>query len=473
MMCGQSTISQTVTPIEMEEVLQANRNTNWARRVEESGASRIDEDSRHIKTYTASGVFRFWFGYNFNWFNITLGMIGPLEYLLSTEKAVLMALLAVTCGSIPVGLVACLGPPSRLRTVIINRFIFGWIPAKALSFLVMTLLVGYSMVDIIAAGNLMSALMPESELGATLAIIILGCLAITIAVYGIDTLQTCQQWIWFPQLLAVCVLVGVFLLRIMDVPENGSTQPLADSPTAYVGYFSLIFSATLSYSMTAADCWVYCSANTPRNRLSFGTVGGLWASGAILIGLGIALGSVTRHIAGWETAYEKNPGELLKTVAPVGLPGTICVISFALGSIAGATGGMYGFALAVQSISGRLESVTRAKWTAIGGIVSLATAIAGKDSLVEVLQNFVAIDGYCVSVWITIFGWEHFLFRRGQYAWEKCDLREFMPKGYAASLAFAFGVTVAILSMAQAWYVGPIARLGVEDGINVRSYVRE
>ena len=55
------------------------------------------------------------------------------------------------------------------------------------------------------------------------------------------------------------------------------------------------------------------------------------------------------------------------------------------------------------------------KWTAISGIIALIYAVVGKDSLVELLQNFVAIVSYYVLVWLTISRLEYLMFKKNQY----------------------------------------------------------
>ena len=461
--------SSMVNTVEVEEERQTWSGMHHRADVEETGASRVDETSRYTDLHLSTRkVFQFWFGYNFNSFNIIIGMIGPVGYNLSAERALVTGLLAITLGSIPVGLVSCLGPQSGLRTMVINRFVFGWYPAKALSLLCTTLLVGFAELDIIASGNIISALTPGSKLAPVLAVIVLGCLAIAIACFGIAVLQSCEQWIWLPQLLAVASLAGAFIPRTPRTPSDESSHPAADSFAATVGFFSFVFSVVIGYSVTAADYWVFYPSTTSQKRLFAGTVGGLWCSSVVLAGFGIALGKATRENVRWKAAYEQGPGEVLRVIsAPLGLVGTLDCISFALGNEAAAAGGLYSQALAVQSLGGPLARQSRARLSAICGALGLTVAVAGRDSLVELLQNFVAVVGYWVSVWLTILGCDQLIFEKIRPSWSEWDHPSSMPKGYAASVAFVAGVGIAVLSMAETWYVGPIAKVGGDDGINV------
>ena len=81
-------------------------------------------------------------------------------YHLTGEQALLTALLAITARSVPIGIVACLGPQSGLRTMSINRFVISWIPTIVIVLFAVTLLIGYTELDIIASRNMISVVFP-------------------------------------------------------------------------------------------------------------------------------------------------------------------------------------------------------------------------------------------------------------------------------------------------------------------------
>ena len=463
----------SVTTVEMEEMPRPRSPTRLLTRIEdkieEKGATRISEEDRKVEHLSGFRTFLFWFGYDFNSFNITIGVIGSLNYMLNSETALLMALLAITCGSIPVGWISCLGPKSGLRTMLINRFVVGWYPAKALSVLCTLMLLIYTELDIVASANLVAALWPASQLAPIFAIFISGAFCIALAMFGVDVLQFWQQHIWFPQLLAVCTLAGTFISRAAHT-KSSRLQPEDTGDFAEaVRFFSFIFSAVTSYSVTAADYWVYYREDTSQKQLFLCTVGGIWSSSVILIGTGIGLGTIARGIPEWHAAFEQSPATLfVKVSSPLGALGSTCCLLLALGNLSFASGGMYSQALALQSIGGSLERISRAKCTAAGGSVALLAAIAARNSLVVVLQGSIAVIGYWVGVWLTILACECLTFSKVNYFWETWNEPKEMVKGYAASAAFLTGITIAILSMAEPWFVGPIAQLGGPKGINVR-----
>jgi purine-cytosine permease-like protein len=76
--------------------------------------------------------------------------------------------------------------------------------------------------------------------------------------------------------------------------------------------------------------------------------------------------------------------------------------------------------------------------------------------------------GYWVSIWMAITLEEHFIFhRKTSFNWAAWNDQKKLPLGIAALIAFLVGWVGAILSMAQVWYIGPIAKLVGEFGADV------
>lgn len=122
-------------------------------------------------------------------------------------------------------------------------------------------------------------------------------------------------------------------------------------------------------------------------------------------------------------------------------------------------------------ILGRLAArVPRSIWNTVAVIIYTVCALAGRDHLSEIFTNFLALMGYWVAIWIAITIEEHSIFRRSfsrGFDWDAWDKPGKLPYGLAALISFLVGWAGAILCMAQAWYIGPIARLVGEDGADV------
>ena len=59
---------------------------------------------------------------------------------------------------------------------------------------------------------------------------------------------------------------------------------------------------------------------------------------------------------------------------------------------------------------------------------------------------------------------EHFVFKARKYNISIWNSPELLPPGFAAVVAFCFGVFGAIMGMAQVWWIGPIGKhIGLPD----------
>ena len=195
---------------------------------EETGIERYDPERRRGQPRpTVLAILGFWFTLNLSTVNMTVGMLGPRRFSLPLHEVMIVASVAVTCGCIPVGLVACLGPRSGLRTMVINRFIVGWYLAKLVSLLNVLMVMGYTILDVIAAGNIMSALMPDVPVASTLAVVLLGILALAIATIGSAALHFLERWAWRPQLIAIAILIGA---TVPHLTEEDIVYATTESP---------------------------------------------------------------------------------------------------------------------------------------------------------------------------------------------------------------------------------------------------
>lgn len=436
--------------------------------VEEHGVCRVEDEDRINAQGPLQHAFHFWFGCSFSAVNMVVGMLAVTTFSLRPQEAALLCILATTAGCVPVGLVSCLGPVSGLRTMVMGRFATGWNLAKAVSSLNAIMLLGYSIIDVIMAGNISTALANEQDRWSSPTIILAVVGAVAVAFIGISAMHVLERVAWVPQLVAVAVLIGGMLPQLHGSRISFPPKSTIDNVSDRLGIFMLTLSSVVTWSTMAADYFVNLPKSTPRWRLVIGTATGLWVSSVIMLVVGIALGVGAVTIHEWNQAYTISPGALVvKAYEPLGVVGTICSVILSLGNLAPAAAGIYSQALAVQAMSRRLEKVRRPIWTLMSGVIVLVCALAGKDALGVVLQNFLAIVGYWVVVWLSLFAMEYCI-RRGRFDWRSASVKSAMPHGYASAAAFCVGFTVSMLSMAQIWATGPIAKAVRPEGADVR-----
>jgi purine-cytosine permease-like protein len=124
---------------------------------------------------------------------------------------------------------------------------------------------------------------------------------------------------------------------------------------------------------------------------------------------------------------------------------------------------IYSGALSIQQFAQPLSLIPRFIWTLIVFVAILLIGITGRKHLLVVLENFLSLLGYWNTAFFVILFTEHYWFRNGWYGFQNYDLESWntaskMPIGIAGFLAFAAGISGAVVGMDETWYIGPIAR---------------
>ena len=435
---------------------------------EARGVQRVEPHEAHAQTWKDHlQAFLMWISVNLAAVNITLGMLAPTVYYLSFRDAALCAVFGCFLGSLPVAYVATWGPLSGNRTMIFSRFTFGWWPSKLIVLLNLIVLLGYSLIDLVVAGQILSAISSNGHLSVVVGIIVVAIIGWIITTFGISIFHTYMRYAWLPQLIAISILYGV------SAPQFDLTTPTAGDPRTKIGnrvtFFSLCFSAAITYAGGAADYFVYYSPSTPRLPLFVVSLLGLVFSFsfALIVGIGLASG-VTANQA-YSTAYSMGQGNLLvEGFSSLHGFGKFLGVVIALGLIANTIYPTYSSGIDFQILGRTAQKVPRFIWNTVGVVIYTVCALAGRNHLSEIFTNFLALMGYWLAIWIAIILEEQIIFRRRTgYDWTVWNQQNKLPVGIAALIAFLVGWAGAILCMAQVWYIGPIARQVGDYGADV------
>ena len=205
---------------------------------------------------------------------------------------------------------------------------------------------------------------------------------------------------------------------------------------------------------------MYYPPHTSRWVLSTAILLGLVPSFAFAFILGIGLASGIATDPSYSTAYSISQGALLvEGFSSLHGFGKFCGVVITLGLIANLVPPTYSSGIDFQILGRYAAKVPRFIWNTFGVVVYTVCALAGRDSLSAIFQNFLALMGYWLAIWIAISLEEQLIFRRRRgYDWAVWDDRSKLPVGIAAFTAFLIGWAGAILCMAQVWYIGPIAK---------------
>jgi purine-cytosine permease-like protein len=288
-----------------------------------------------------------------------------------------------------------------------------------------------------------------------------------------------NRFAWIPQLLVLFIFIG------SAGPYFDPTTPSVGEPNIVaanrLSFFSLCVYVPNSWGAAASDFYVYYPEKTSKLKIFMMTLTGLWTSFTLVYMLGIGLASGLESNQAWADANTISTGALIVSgYGPLRDFGKFCAVIIALGVIANSIPGTYSAALGCQVMGRYGKAVPRWVWSCILILIELILALAGREYLLAIIGNFVALMGYWMEFMVFIVLIEHFWFRRANSIdWTKWEDKDYLPIGIAALVAFLLGWMGAILGMYQVWYTGPLATLSgpadvgmwVGIGFTVVSYI--
>ena len=360
----------------------------------------------------------------------------------------------------------------------------GYYPGKICVLLNMVIMVGYGMIDCVIGGQILSAV-AGGQMSIVVGIIIVALISWVVATFGMSVFHLYERfkqlgglctyycftdvhrWAWIPQLIVLMVLVGSAGPKFDTAFESqGDNITIAANR---LSFFSLSLSVSISWAASASDYYVYYPENTAKWKTFVMTLVGLNFSFSFVNLLGIGLASGIASNPSWSDAYAISSGALiLAGYEGLGGFGRFCGVVIALGVIANNIPGTYSSALGLQILSRYLERVPRWFLTCIIVVIYTVCALAGRDHLLTVLQNFLALMGYWLVIFVSIVLEEHLLFHwRSGFDWTAWKDWRRLPVGLAAFAAFLVGWAGAIVSMNQIYFSGPIAKMVGANGIDL------
>lgn len=128
---------------------------------------------------------------------------------------------------------------------------------------------------------------------------------------------------------------------------------------------------------------------------------------------------------------------------------------------------IYAVSVNCQLVCKPFEKVPRTIWSILIFAAILLISLLGRNSLLAVLQNFLALLGYWETSYFTILISEHWIFRSGRlsnYDVEAWDDPSRLPVGFAGLTAFLCGAAGWIVGMSETYYVGPLSSMIGEFG---------
>ena len=334
----------------------------------------------------------------------------------------------------------------------------GYWPAKLATLLNIVIMVGYATLACIISGQILSAVSGGS-MSIIVGIIIVTLISWAVAAFGMAIFHTYERYSWIPQVLVLFILVGSGGPHFDQNLQ--STGPSSAITAHRLSFFSLCLSVPLSWAGAGSDFYVYYPESTNKKLTFVMTLAGLTLSFVFVTLIGVGLASGVTNTPAWSDAYDISAGALiLAGFGDLHGFGKFCGVIVALGVISNNVPGTYAAALDVQVLGRYGKAIPRYLWVCVMVAIYFVCAIAGREHLFAIFQNFLALMGYWLIIFVSIVMEEHVIFRRSRgFDWTRWEDQKYLPLGIAALLAFLIGWAGAIIGMDQVWFVGPVASL--------------
>ena len=447
--------------------------TSWSLRIrsfcnklgaEANGIERIPPEAR--TNQPPWELFSLLFSANAEVSTLALGVLGPSVYFLGWWDSFLVVVFFNLLTAIPAALITGLGPRLGLRTMTIARYSFGWWPAKLMACINVITQLGWAIVNTLAAALVLYDVGDEN-LPLSVAVLILGLVSVVVGLFGYKMIHYWERVSWIIVMICLIIVAGFGGKSFVNTPWSSGTTEAANVLT----FGSAIAGYQFAWLPIAADYCTYMKEDMPPWKPVMWSYLGLAISQIFIELLGVAL-ALTVVDPAFANAYDiAGVGGLVgQCFEGYGTGargfGKFIEVILSFSAVAVVITNIYSLGLSTQVVSSWALKVPRLMWSLIGAVIFLACAIAGRDHLSEVLENFLLILAYILTPFISVLGLEHFIFRRRDgYDVTAWNNPKKLPLGAAALFSWAVGFVIAFLCMSQVWYVGPIAlAISYNDG---------
>ncbi|CAI7570138.1 unnamed protein product [Penicillium glandicola] len=439
---------------------------------ESRGIERIPLDERKPTVTSADymQMILMWLSINITANNMAVGMLGPSSYGLGFVDSALCATFGSLLGAAGVAYMGTFGPASGNRTMVIARYFMGYYPSKICALLNIIIMLGYGMVDSIVGGQVLSAV-AGNDMTVSVGVVIIVIVSWIVVLFGMRIFHVYERWAWIPQLIAAFVLVGSAGPKFdTSLVSTGSPQTVAANRLSFL---SICLSSSVAWAPAGADFYVYFPPNTKKWKTFIMTFLGVGMSMTFANLVGVGLGSGVATNPDWEAADSISSGALiLAGYNGLGNFGKFLGVLVSLGQIANNVPGTYSASLGFQMLGRYPAKIPRWVWTCVGVIIYLVCALVGQNNLSDIFEDWLALMGYWVCIYLVIALEEHFIFRPSRgFDWEDWADRSKLPLGLAALAAFLIGWIGSIISMNQIYFTGPIAKMVGDSGSDLGIWV--
>lgn len=476
--------------------------------VETRGIERIPPWERSTnKTSQFISVIGFWFSAAGGLSSMSTFILGSSLFELTFRQALTSGLISMILGCAIAGYCATMGPRSGCRQMVTARYLFGWWFVKFVALIGCLGVVGWSIVNCVVGGQILASV-SNDKIPLYIGIVIVAILSFLVSIFGIKQLLRVEKLISIPVFIAflllyVCSSNKYDLLDTFDNSEVESKTLLGN----WLSFFSLGYAVTGTWGTITADYYILFPETTPSYQVFLLTFFGIMVPTTFVGVLGSILSVLSMVDTGYEDAYASHGmgGLLHQGFSRWNGFGKFCTIILLLSLIANNIINTYSAAFSLQLTAVWLAKIPRWLWAIIVTAVYLVCALVGRDHFSTILGNFLPMIGYWISMYFIMLLEENVIFRRiflhlytkefpkdgseekiastsqnipvslrgrkQNYNWNAWNNYDVLTHGYAAIFAFLCGVVGAVIGMAQAYYIGVVARNFGEYGGDIAMWL--
>ncbi|KAJ5173106.1 hypothetical protein N7492_005699 [Penicillium capsulatum] len=424
--------------------------------IESHSLDRVHPENRHSPSPLVMAFM--WASATMNISCFSTGFLGH-KFGLSLGQTIPIVIFATLLGAAVTGWCATMGPGTGLRQVAISRYSLGFYPSSIIAALNVIEQLGWASVNCITGGLALSAV-SNGHVSIAVGVVIVACVSLLFSFIGLRGVLLYEKYAW----------ILFFIIFMIIYGEAAHHANLAEPPTVtgmtrsgnVLSLISVVYGSSASWSSIVSDFYVHYPVSTPKIKVFLYTTLGITIPTCIGMLLGACISSALGTNPEWAKAYEQGIGEILKTIIyPDGFARFLLVL-LVLSGIGVNCIAIYSGALSAQLFAPPFAKVPRVIWSFLVFVCILLLGVAGRDHLLDVLENFLSLLGYWNTSFFAILFIEHYYFRKGSlanYDLDVWDVPSKMPVGYAGLTAFLCGAEGWIIGMVETYYVGAVARM--------------
>ncbi|RDW82441.1 hypothetical protein BP6252_03553 [Coleophoma cylindrospora] len=425
--------------------------------IETQGIDRILEEDK--KPPSILNVFFLWWSLTCHVGTLPLGILGPEVFGLTFGQSMSSIVVGTFLGSLCPAYCGTLGPKLGLRAIATSRYSFGFWGAKLCSVLNVIIGAGFAVVNIVVVGQILSAV-SDYTMPIEVGCIIIAILGYVISIFGFKLIHTYEKYSWIITFIIMLILIGEIGGKVDTTLPPFDTGVLQAG--SYLSFLAVNFSSASGWCSMASDYYCNYPANTKPWKIFVLTVLGICIPTIFVTIIGACVGyaAFSPNNPDLTAAYSDHllGGLLRSCFHPMGFSKFLLVL-LAFSVIGNNVAVNYSSGLSLQLLGHYFHAIPRFIWSFLNALVVAVLAIAGREHLSTIVNDFVSLLGYWTVSFTFILLIEDQFFRRKEgYNLSAWDNPSKLPYGIAAVMALLTGYLAGgVTGMSQTWYVGPIA----------------